>query len=57
MQHYPEREQLLVSILNSSCYDEVVTICAALANIFMCTCMKCDIGQEKYAYFLWHKNP
>ena len=57
MQHYPEREQLLASLLDSS-YDEIVIICAELANIFVCTYMKCDIGREKYAHFQveWHKN-
>ena len=56
MQHYPEREHLLASLLDSS-YDEVVTIYAELADIFVRTYMKYDISRDKYAHFQveWHK--
>ena len=57
MQHFPEREQMLASLLDSS-YEDLVTICAALSDIFVCTYIKCNKGREKYAQFQveWHRS-
>ena len=56
MEYYPEREQLLASLLDSS-YEELVTICAKLSDMFVCTYITCDTGREKYGRFQveWHK--
>ena len=55
MQFYPEREQLLSSLLDSS-GEEMVAICAGLADNFVCTYLHCDKGKDKYARFKvqWH---
>ena len=57
MQHYPEREELLVSLLDSS-EEEMERICAGLASMFIELYTKCDSGKEKYGRFQveWHKS-
>ena len=57
MQFYPEREQLLSSLLDSS-GEEMAAICAGLADNFVCVYLNCDKGKEKYARFQvrWHQS-
>ena len=50
MQFYPEREQLLSSLLDSS-GEEMAAICAGLADNFVCVYLNCDKGKENYARF------
>ena len=56
MQHYPERCELLTSLLDSSA-DELQRICAGLAESFIDLYAKCSIGKEKYGRFQveWHQ--
>ena len=57
MQFYPEREQLLSSLLDSN-GEEMAAICAGLADNFVCVYLNCDKGKEKYARFQvqWHQS-
>ena len=57
MQHYPEREQLMISILDSS-KEDMERICAGLADTFIELYIKCDKGKEKYGRFQveWHQS-
>lgn len=57
MQHYPEREELMISILDSS-KEDMERICADLADTFIELYMKCDKGKEKYGRFQveWHQS-
>lgn len=57
MQHYPEREELLIALLDSS-RDDLERICAGLADIFIDLYKKCDKGKEKYGRLQveWHKS-
>ena len=58
MQHYPEREQLMISILDSS-KEDMERICAGLANTFIELYVKCDKGKEKYYgrfQVEWHQS-
>lgn len=50
MQHYPEREELMISILDSS-KEDMERICADLAHTFTELYIKCDKGKEKYGRF------
>ena len=56
MHFYPERAQIMSALLDSS-HEEMVTICAGLADMFVCTYLNCDRGKEKYAQFQvqWHQ--
>ena len=57
MQHYPEREELMISILDSS-KEDMERICAGLADTFIELYIKCDKGKEKYGRFQveWHQS-
>ena len=57
MQHHPEREQLMISILDSS-KEDMERICAGLADTLIELYMKCDKGKEKYGRFQveWHQS-
>ena len=57
MQFHPERAQLMSSLLDSSS-EEMVAICAGLADNFVCTYLDCDKGKDKYARFQvqWHQS-
>ena len=57
MQHYPEREELLTSLIDSS-RDDMERIGAGLANTFVELNIKCNKGKEKYGRFQveWHQS-
>ena len=56
MQFYPERAQVMSSLLDSS-YEKMIATCAGLADKFACTYLNCERGKEKYAQFQvqWHQ--
>ena len=47
MHHYQEREELMISLVDSS-GEELKTICTGLAKSFIELYAKCDKGKEKY---------
>ena len=57
MQHYPEREELLISLIDSS-KEDMERVCAGLAEKFIELYIKCDKGKEKYGRFQveWHQS-
>ena len=57
MQHYPEREELIMSLLDSS-KEDMERICGGLAETFIELYMKCDKGKEKYGRFQveWYQS-
>ena len=56
IQHYEEREQLLISLLDSSRH-ELETVCKDLSDSFIHCYKQCDTGKEKYGRFQvkWHE--
>ena len=57
MHHYQEREELMISLVDSS-GEELKTICTGLAKSFIELYAKCDKGKEKYGRFQveWHQS-
>ena len=55
MQHYPERAELLGSLLDS-CEQDLEKICMSLAASFNDLYTQCSTGKEKYGMFQvkWH---
>ena len=59
MQWYPESEELMISLLDSS-ECEMKTICTALAKTSITLYEKCDKGKEKHGtcsfQVEWHQS-
>ena len=57
MQHYPERAELLRSLLDS-CEQELKKICTSHAASFIEVYTQCSTGKEKYGRFQvkWHQS-
>ena len=56
IQEYPEREELLISLIDSS-WGEMEAICTSLRESFIDLYRNCKHGREKYGRFQvhWHQ--